>query len=367
MKKVLLEQLSSSDLQWLKTHGHQQQVREQNVLIEKDSQVDYLYLLLRGELTATITKNQGRLGRVFAALEEEGELEQEIASFVPGDILGEMSFLDVSPSATTVRAAENSLVLAIPAGELKMKISEDFGFASRFYRFIAILLHNRFGNLVKLFLRRKEGQIPPLKDVPLIFGELSDSDVDWMLSSGRLEERDIGEILIPAQRQVEHLYVVLQGVVSVSVSEEKEDPLSSLFAILESDEDTEQSPQRELARISRGEIIGEIAALDNPVSSYTCKTLEKSILLNISRQKLLIKLQQDTGMAARFYRVVAMLLSGRLQSMISRLGYGRSSYEIGSSLSDEIQYEDEIDLETMDNLTLGGARFDWMLRRLRVS
>jgi bacteriocin-type transport-associated protein len=267
----------------------------------------------------------------------------------------------------TVRAAENSALLAVPYQAIAEQLEADFSFASRFYRGIAILLLERFGRLVQYFLRRQKGQIPPLQDVPLIFGELSDSDVDWMLGAGRLEEISDGEVLIRSGEQIENLYVILQGMIAISVKEEQPNRLTSLFAALESEEDTDESLEREIVRLSRGEIVGETLALDNPLSSFTLRALENSVLLRIPQRQLLVKLQQDVGMAARFYRVVAMLLSGRLQGLISRLGYGRSRYQLGQSLGQEAEYEDEIDLETMDNLTLGGARFDWMLKRLKVS
>jgi CRP-like cAMP-binding protein len=188
-----------------------------------------------------------------------------------------------------------------------------------------------------------------------------------MLGAGRLEEISDGEVLIRSGEQIENLYVILQGMIAISVKEEQPNRLTSLFAALESEEDTDESLEREIVRLSRGEIVGETLALDNPLSSFTLRALENSVLLRIPQRQLLVKLQQDVGMAARFYRVVAMLLSGRLQGLISRLGYGRSRYQLGQSLGQEAEYEDEIDLETMDNLTLGGARFDWMLKRLKVS
>ena len=211
------------------------------------------------------------------------------------------------------------------------------------------------------------GQIAPLQDVPMIFGELSDSDVDWMLQKGHLEEVAADTVLIRAGEHVENLYILMQGTISVSVTEQKRNRLTSIFAALESDEETNETPGREIAHTSRGEIIGEMAALDSNISTATFRAVEDSLLLTIPRQQLLIKLQQDPGMASRFYRVVAILLSGRLQGLISRLGFGRSTYQVGQKLSQDISYEDEIDLDVMDNLTLGGARFDWMLKRLRVS
>lgn len=368
MTDIFLKQLSNNDIQWIKQNGHLQNIQEGDILIQQTRSPDYFYLLISGELTGTISQNQGgRLGRVFAALEDEEDLEQEIARFSPGEVLGKMPVVELTPAAMTVRAAENSTLLGVPYEALQEQIEEDFGFAARFYRGIAILLLERFGRLVQYFLRPQRGQIPPLQDVPLIFGELSDSDVDWMLSVGRLEEISAEEVLIRTGEQIENLYIILQGALAVFVKEEQPNRLASIFAALESEQETDESLEREIVRLYRGEIVGEAIALDNPMSTCTSRALENSILLRIPQRQLLVKLQQDVGTATRFYRVVAMLLSGRLQGLISRLGYGLSRYQIGQSLEIEAEYEDEIDLDTMDNLTLGGARFDWMLKRLKVS
>lgn len=369
MTEVLLEELSNSDINWIRTTGRKQEISAGTVLIQQHSQVSSLYLIIRGTFAATVARNQGSaLGRAFAALEDEQDLEQEIGRFSGGEVLGEMSFLDISPSATTVKAVENSLVLAIPRERLIERLREDIGFGSRFYRAISILLLDRFDRLLKLYLKRKMGQIAPLQDVPLIFGELSDSDVDWMVEYGHIEAVDAGTLVIRSGRSVENLYVLIQGKMSVSVSEQTSNRLTSVFASLESDdEEAGESPEREIARVSRGEIVGEIACLDSHLSNISLRAIEDSLLLAIPRKQLLIRLQQDPGMGSRFYRVVSMLLSGRLQGLISRLGFGRSSYSMGQRLSSDTQYEDEIDLEVLDNLSLGGARFDWMLRRLKVS
>jgi bacteriocin-type transport-associated protein len=367
MIDTFLKQLSNSDIQWLKRNGHPQKIQQGDVLIEQARSPNFFYLVISGELTATISQNQGgRLGRAFAALEEEQDLEQEIARFTSGEVLGKMPVVELTPAAMTIKATENTTLLAVPYERLTEQIEENLDFAARFYRAIAILLSERFGRLIEYVLRPKRGQIAPLQDVPLIFGELSDSDVDWMLGVGRLEEVRAEQVLIRTGEQIENLYVILQGTLTVFVKEEQPNRLASLFAALESDEETDESLATEIVRLDRGEIVGEAIALDNPISTYTLRALENSILLRIPQQQLLVKLQQDVGTASRFYRVVAMLLSGRLQGLISRLGYGRSRYQIGQSLKLEADYEDEIDLDTMDNLTLGGARFDWMLKRLKV-
>ena len=364
---IFLNQLSNSDIQWLKQNGHSQQIEQGNILIEQARSPDFFYLLIQGELAGSISQNQGgRLGRAFAALEDDLDLEQEIIRFSPGDVLGKIPAVESTAAVMTIKATENSDVLAVPYESLREQIAADFGFAARFYRAIAMLLLERFSRLVQYFLRPKMGQTPPLQDVPLIFGELSDSDVDWMLGVGRLAKIPIDRVLIRTGEQIEDLYIVLQGTLAVFIKEEKFNRLFNIFAALESNADTDTSLGREIIHLYRGEIVGEAIALDNPVSTVTVRALENSILLKIPQQQLLLKLQQDIGAAARFYRVESMLLSSRLQGLISRLGYGRSRYQPGQSLELTADYEDELDLDTMDNLTLGGARFDWMLKRLTV-
>ena len=199
----------------------------------------------------------------------------------------------------------------------------------------------------------------------MLFGELSDSDVDWMISHSYLETVPPGTVLIRGGRAVEHIYVLIQGSASVSFKEETSTSLSRVFSLLESSDELD-SPGYEIATSSVGEIIGETTLIDNRLTNYTFTTLEYSRVLVIDKQKLFVKLQQNNAIGARFYRLISILICARLQSLINRLGYGRSSYRVGQGLSPDIQYDDEIDLNLMDNLFLGGARFDWMLKRLKV-
>lgn len=366
MTEVLVQELSNSDTNWMIANGCQQQVASGAVLIQQQSNVDKLYIVLDGTLSATISRNQdSALASAFAALEDDHDLEQEVGRFCQGEVLGEMSFLNLSPSVTTIKAVEDSIVLALPRQELLTRMQEDLEFASRFYRAIAILLLDRFERLIKQFVRRQNIEIPPLQDVPLLFGELSDSDVDWMIEHSHIEDITMNSILIEAGRPVETLYVLLQGSASVSFSEQTGSALGRVFALFETEEGN-SSPGIEIAQVTRGEILGEMALIDARLPSYTFKALENLQVLAISKQQLFIKLQQNPNMGARFYRVVAMLLSARLQGLISRLGYGRSAYRAGRKLSLDFDYDGEINEDVMDNISLGGARFNWMLKRLKV-
>lgn len=368
MTKVLIEQLSKSDISWMIANGHRQEVASGTILIRQQRTIKTFYIVLEGTLSITIKANrESALASAFAALENSVDLEQEIAQFSSGEVLGEMSFFNVVPSSTTVKAIENSVVLAFPYQKLLARLQRDVEFASRFYHAIAILLLNRFERLMKKFSRNRNLKIPPLQDVPLLFGELNDSDIDWMIQNSQVEEFTTGTTLIQSGQPVEKIYILLRGTVSVSFTEDSTSSISRLFSILESNENNvNSSPGYEISQISKGEILGDTALIDARLSNYTYKALENLQLLAIKKQHLLIKVQQNPAMASRFYRVIAMLLSARLEGLISRLGYGRDSYQIGQKLSENFSYSDEIDLDAIDNITIGGARFNWMLRRLKV-
>ena len=134
MRKVLyiFGQLTDMDVEWLASAGARQNVAAGHVLITEGEPVESIYILLDGKLAVTTKTSQGH----------------DIAHLLSGDIVGEMSFVDASPPAATVKADEASQVLAIPRQSLIQKLEQDDGFAARFYRAIAIFLSDRLRNLM---------------------------------------------------------------------------------------------------------------------------------------------------------------------------------------------------------------------------
>jgi CRP/FNR family cyclic AMP-dependent transcriptional regulator len=126
MRKVLFlfGQLTDEDVEWLLDHGRSRSVPAGGVLIRQGGEVDAVFILLEGRLSVWLA----------------GRGEREIARLNAGEIVGEMSFLDARPPSATVRALEDSTVFAVPRGELAGKLAADLGFASRFYRALAIYL-----------------------------------------------------------------------------------------------------------------------------------------------------------------------------------------------------------------------------------
>ena len=167
-------------------------------------------------------------------------------------------------------------------------------------------------------------------------------------------------VLIQENGPMDALYILLSGAVSLSKMNGDRNPLARIFATLEAT----QVAGVEISRLSKGEIIGESQFIDGELPYFTAKVTENSQLLAISRQKLTVKLQQDLGFASRFYRTLAILFSDRLQEMLSKMGYSKRVYHSGSSLANNIEYDLEIDDNSLEQISLAGKKFTWMLERL---
>jgi CRP/FNR family transcriptional regulator, cyclic AMP receptor protein len=177
-----------------------------------------------------------------------------------------------------------------------------------------------------------------MRKVLFILGYLSDTDIEWMLANGKKENVAEGKILIHEGKPVAYVYIVLDGKLSVSVA---------------------ALGNKEIASLGSGEIVGEMSFIDARPPSATVTARENATVFIIPRQALASKIEHDVGFAARFYHALAVFLSDRLRSTVSRLGYGG-----GASLDEDVEYEDELDLSVLNTIHLAGLRFDRMLKRL---
>jgi len=129
MKKVLfiLGELDDDDIDWIIETGSREEIAAGTVLIHEGQPINTLYILLEGTLGVSTLAMEGR----------------EIASLTSGEVVGEMSFIDTRLPSATVTAKERTLVLSVPRDQLATKLRQDVGFASRFYRALAVFLSNR--------------------------------------------------------------------------------------------------------------------------------------------------------------------------------------------------------------------------------
>lgn len=178
-----------------------------------------------------------------------------------------------------------------------------------------------------------------MKKVLFILGELSDDDIDWMIDNSNHEKVAAGTVLIQEGQLINTLYIVLDGALTVSV---------------------EALGSKEVARLTSGDVVGEMSFVDERPPSATVKAVEDSLVLSIPRQALSTKLHQDVGFASRFYRALAIFLSDRLRGTVSRLGYGKEPMH-----DERMARENTLNPTVLDNLALADTRFDWLLRRLK--
>ncbi len=171
-------------------------------------------------------------------------------------------------------------------------------------------------------------------------GILNDADVEWMIATGAKQQLHPGDVLVQEGKPATSIFLVLEGVLSVVA---------------------QAAGNREVARLRPGEIVGEMSFVDSRPPSATVQAVEESSVLAIPRRGLEARLSQDAAFAARFYRAMAVFLSDRLRSTVGLLGYGS-----GQTLEAEANYADEIDPAVLDNVSLAGARFDILQRRLRA-
>jgi len=178
-----------------------------------------------------------------------------------------------------------------------------------------------------------------MRKVLFILSELADSDLEWMLRNGVKQTHRAGSVLIEEQRPLTVLYVLLDGRLSVRVG---------------------GAGGREVAQLQSGEVLGELSFLDSRPPSATVTAPEEVTVLSIPCTRLERKLREDNGFAARFYRALGIFLASRLRRTMQRFGY-----EGRDGLDEAVEHEDELDPELLQNVALAGARFDWMIKRLR--
>lgn len=129
MRKALyiLGSLGDADIEWVARHGKRLPLKTGDVLIQEGGSIDYLFILLEGQLSVRIGQGASK----------------EIAVLLPGEIVGEISFVDNRKPTASVIALQDSRVFGIERHALLAKFDRDFGFAARFYRAIAVFLADR--------------------------------------------------------------------------------------------------------------------------------------------------------------------------------------------------------------------------------
>ena len=168
-----------------------------------------------------------------------------------------------------------------------------------------------------------------------MLGQLSDSDIEWLIENGSKHTIRQDEYLVTQGEPIESIHIVLSG----------------SFKIF-----NEEKPDMIIAQIGSGEILGEMSFLDERPPSVSVKSTELCSVYSIALDRVKQKMEVDTRFAARFYYSVALFLSDRLRKTTGRLGYGVPQDEL-----------DEININVLSNIGQAGSRFSRMLNKFAES
>jgi CRP/FNR family cyclic AMP-dependent transcriptional regulator len=174
------------------------------------------------------------------------------------------------------------------------------------------------------------------KKALFILGGLEDNDLKWIINRSKKKVVAPGETLIYEGEAINALYIILSGLLSVSISVEGE---------------------TELALLSEGEVVGEISFVDSRPPLATVKAITRSEVLAIPRYALSLQLHRNAGFSSRFYQGICLCLASRMRGTVRRLGYEVEDDDPNLDIQD-------VNQSTLNFLTLAEAKFTWLIQNL---
>jgi CRP-like cAMP-binding protein len=128
----LLQFGTDEDLDWLAQKGKRVEMKASSRLIQEKSEIEALYIILDGE----------------AAVTNQASGDTPVALLGPGEVIGELSFLDHRAPITSVTTTKPTTVLSISRDALNQKLASDIHFGALFYHAIGLTLARRLRRFV---------------------------------------------------------------------------------------------------------------------------------------------------------------------------------------------------------------------------
>jgi CRP/FNR family cyclic AMP-dependent transcriptional regulator len=177
-----------------------------------------------------------------------------------------------------------------------------------------------------------------MRKVLFLFGELRDSDVDWLAQVGHRLTLEPGDFLMHQGKEDENVYIVLEGELEVTVT-----------------------GIGQVARLEAGEVVGEMSFVSSLLPSADVIGKTPCRVLAVPRQLLRARIEEDHDFGMRFYRAIAVFLADRLRGTVQRFGYG------GYDRSDLEPPVHELDDNVLDTVYLAGLRFERLVNLLATA
>jgi bacteriocin-type transport-associated protein len=334
MTDVLLKELSNHDINWMLAHGDAVAVSAETPLIAPGDAGDSFYILLDGAFS------------MRTAAPEQGARTAPVR-LVPGELVGVLPGWEL-PIGATLQALKDSQALMIPRSALQQKLQDDPQFAAHLYRASAVLLAQR------LEQQRSERGVAGStgRESITVFAGLQDSDLDWLIAVGQVQQLPAQSVLVQPGRPADALHILLDGALSVAAVPDRQpiQPLLTTFG------QPPSAPPVEFGRLSRGDLVGELLFVNACPPPITVTAVRDAQVLSVPRWRLATKLLYDAEFATRFYAVLCQLLAQQ-QNSLQNLGSG--------SGSGEPQPSDPLENQVLTQVALAEKRFDWMLDRIQ--
>jgi len=136
-----LGELSDEDADWFGAAGEQRRVHAGEVIITEGVTPEHIHLVLEGSFVVS----------------SEALGDPEIQRIGPGELMGEMSYIQGIPPGGSVRAVSDGVLLSVRRADIDAKIQADPAFGSRFRKVISEFAFTR----VYQYGRRRVGDDPP--------------------------------------------------------------------------------------------------------------------------------------------------------------------------------------------------------------
>ncbi len=124
-----IDRLAPPDINWILASSELVAIPSGESIVREGVASEHIFVVTKGGFDVCVKQRGGTLVKVSA--------------IEPGQLVGEISWLDGAPPSATVTATESSSAFALKTQALDRKLLEDAGFAFRFYRSLSRMLSAR--------------------------------------------------------------------------------------------------------------------------------------------------------------------------------------------------------------------------------
>lgn len=171
-----------------------------------------------------------------------------------------------------------------------------------------------------------------MRDVLYILSQLTDADAEWLAQHGERRHLNDGDVIVREGGTIEALFITLGGRFRVTLRD-----------------------GHEVARLSAGDVVGEISFVDRAPPTATVSAVGEAVVLVLPQSALQRHLAEDDAFAARFYHALAISLADRLRS---------ATRQLEQDEADDINSKDELVDGVLGIVSQAGERFTRLLRAL---